>query len=183
MRVPKPRKLRFIQLRLGGESVSVTELTEKQCIKTAQLVKAEYLAGKRGNAARDNITLAQAIDKYVGSRSNILSPSTLRGYNTINDEISMLFRAVYRVQIPPSPPFQKPCSFNDYRVFEMAEKEGFEPSRAFDTPTPLAGEPLRPLGYFSTCGQIFANLINRNNPVSRKPNPQPGNPPARPFWR
>ena len=31
----------------------------------------------------------------------------------------------------------------------LAEKEGFEPSRAFDTPTPLAGEPLRPLGYFS----------------------------------
>ena len=87
MKVPKPRKLSsgnwFIQLRLGGESVSVTELTEKQCIKTAQLVKAEYLAGKRGNAARDNITLEQAIDKYVGSRSNILSPSTLRGYNTI----------------------------------------------------------------------------------------------------
>ena len=32
----------------------------------------------------------------------------------------------------------------------MAQKEGFEPSRAFDTPTPLAGEPLRPLGYFCT---------------------------------
>ena len=30
----------------------------------------------------------------------------------------------------------------------MAQKEGFEPSRAFWTPTPLAGEPLRPLGYF-----------------------------------
>ena len=31
----------------------------------------------------------------------------------------------------------------------MAEKKGFEPLRAFYTPTPLAGEPLRPLGYFS----------------------------------
>ena len=31
----------------------------------------------------------------------------------------------------------------------MAEWEGFEPSRAFWTPTPLAGEPLRPLGYHS----------------------------------
>ncbi len=30
----------------------------------------------------------------------------------------------------------------------LAQKEGFEPSRAFYTPTPLAGEPLRPLGYF-----------------------------------
>ena len=31
----------------------------------------------------------------------------------------------------------------------LAEKKGFEPLRAFYTPTPLAGEPLRPLGYFS----------------------------------
>ena len=32
----------------------------------------------------------------------------------------------------------------------LAEKEGFEPSRQLSHPTPLAGEPLRPLGYFST---------------------------------
>ena len=30
----------------------------------------------------------------------------------------------------------------------MAQKEGFEPSRRLPQPTPLAGEPLRPLGYF-----------------------------------
>ena len=34
-------------------------------------------------------------------------------------------------------------------VLNMAEKEGFEPSRQLSHPTPLAGEPLRPLGYFS----------------------------------
>ena len=32
----------------------------------------------------------------------------------------------------------------------MAEKPGFEPGRRLSHPTPLAGEPLRPLGYFST---------------------------------
>lgn len=46
MKVPKPRKLSsgnwFIQLRLGGESISVTEPTEKKCIKSAQLIKAEF---------------------------------------------------------------------------------------------------------------------------------------------
>ena len=31
----------------------------------------------------------------------------------------------------------------------MAEKEGFEPSRPLARPTPLAGEPLQPLEYFS----------------------------------
>ena len=35
-----------------------------------------------------------------------------------------------------------------FQAFSLAQKEGFEPSRAFYTPTPLAGEPLRPLGYF-----------------------------------
>ena len=31
----------------------------------------------------------------------------------------------------------------------LAEKEGFEPSLRSSRTTPLAGEPLRPLGYFS----------------------------------
>ena len=33
--------------------------------------------------------------------------------------------------------------------FFLAEKEGFEPSLRSSRTTPLAGEPLRPLGYFS----------------------------------
>ena len=33
--------------------------------------------------------------------------------------------------------------------FVLAEKEGFEPSLRSSRTTPLAGEPLRPLGYFS----------------------------------
>ena len=35
------------------------------------------------------------------------------------------------------------------RPLLLAEKQGFEPWRPFADPTPLAGEPLRPLGYFS----------------------------------
>ena len=34
--------------------------------------------------------------------------------------------------------------------FIVAEKEGFEPSLHLSHTTPLAGEPLEPLGYFST---------------------------------
>ena len=33
--------------------------------------------------------------------------------------------------------------------YAMAEKEGFEPSRRQNRPTPLAGAPLQPLEYFS----------------------------------
>ena len=32
--------------------------------------------------------------------------------------------------------------------FLLAQKVGFEPTRRLPQPTPLAGEPLRPLGYF-----------------------------------
>ena len=44
----------------------------------------------------------------------------------------------------------------------MAEKEGFEPSRQLSHPTPLAGEPLRPLGYFSTPVQFWRRERDSN---------------------
>ena len=37
----------------------------------------------------------------------------------------------------------------------MAEKEGFEPSLRFSHTTPLAGEPLEPLGYFCMALSFF----------------------------
>ena len=46
-------------------------------------------------------------------------------------------------------------------LFFMAQKEGFEPSRAFYTPTPLAGEPLRPLGYFCTMLLKYNSMAHR----------------------
>ena len=46
----------------------------------------------------------------------------------------------------------------------MAQKEGFEPSRVFYAPTPLAGEPLRPLGYF--CKPNFLCNIKLPNHIS-----------------
>lgn len=92
MKVPKPRKLPsgtwFIQLRLGGESISVTDASERGCIKEAQAIKAEYLAGKRAPKppepeGKGSVTLTQAIDHYIAARSNKLSPLTIRGYRTI----------------------------------------------------------------------------------------------------
>lgn len=87
MKVPKARKLSsgkwFIQLRLNGESVPVTASTEKECIRIAALVKAEYMAGKRIVNDKSNITLEQAITNYINSKKNTLSPATIRGYNAI----------------------------------------------------------------------------------------------------
>jgi len=90
MKVPEPRKLSsgkwFIQLRLGGESISVSDYDKKECVRQAQLIKAEYLAGKRQRAMEpepESPTLISAIDSYIERRSNTLSPSTLRGYRII----------------------------------------------------------------------------------------------------
>lgn len=94
MNVPKARKLKsgtwFIQLRLGGESIPVTAKTERECIKQAEFVKGQYRVGKREKkedvpveAKQERLTLGEAVDKYISVRTNVCSPSTIRGYNTI----------------------------------------------------------------------------------------------------
>lgn len=90
MKVPEPRKLPsgswFIQLRLGGDSIPVTARSKTTCIKEAQSIKAEYLAGKRKPKepeSKSSYTLTEAIDNYISVRSNKLSPLTIRGYRII----------------------------------------------------------------------------------------------------
>ena len=89
MKTPKPRRMSsgnwFIQLRLGGVSTTVTASTEKECTHMAELVKAEYLTGKRTmqKAAKNTVTVAQAVNNYITVRSNTLSPLTIRGYRII----------------------------------------------------------------------------------------------------
>lgn len=89
MKVPKARKLPsgswFIQMRLGGESVSITRNSEKECVRAAQYTKAEYLAGKREQKRADVPTLGAAIEAYIKARANVLSPASIRGYQIIRD--------------------------------------------------------------------------------------------------
>lgn len=90
MKIPEPRKVSsgkwFIQLRLGGESISISNWDKSACIKEARAVKAEYLAGKRSAPEPESPpapTLTEAIDAYISQRSNTLSPLTIRGYRTV----------------------------------------------------------------------------------------------------
>lgn len=90
MKTPKPKRLPsgswHVQLRLGGESISITEPTEKLCTQKAQLIKAEHLAGKKRNQAEGaGVTLARAIELYCEDRSNGLSPSTIRKYYAVKE--------------------------------------------------------------------------------------------------
>lgn len=87
MKVPEPRKLSsgrwFIQLRLNGVSVPITANTKTDAINQARSIKAEYKANKLSITKENPITLAQAIDDYIKSKQRVLSPSTIRGYQTI----------------------------------------------------------------------------------------------------
>ena len=89
MKIPKAKKMSsgnyFIRLRLGGEEICITESTEKECIRQAQFIKSEYMAGKRQEKEEEKEfpTLSRAIDDYIEARSNTLSPLTIRGYRII----------------------------------------------------------------------------------------------------
>ena len=88
LKIPKAKKLPSgmwrIQLRLNGRSISITEKTEKACIRQAELIKAEYNTGKRFDATAP-LTLSHAIDKYLEDKKNILSPAPIKGYRSIQD--------------------------------------------------------------------------------------------------
>ena len=92
MKIPNPRKLKsgkwFIQLRLGGESITVSNFDKTACVREARAIKAEYQIGKRQvkpdpKDAQPDLTLTAAIDKYLLDKQNTLSPSTIRGYRAI----------------------------------------------------------------------------------------------------
>lgn len=92
MHVPKPRKLPsgrwFIQLRLGGKSICITDPDRRSCVNRATVVKAAYKLEKGSLAVAEQsrptgCTLTALIDRYIESKSNVLSPSTIRGYRAI----------------------------------------------------------------------------------------------------
>lgn len=90
MKVPEPRKLSsgtwFIQLRLGGESISVSALTRADCIRQAQLIKAQHRAGAREKRPDKDLTLRDAMTQYIEKKRAGLDPSTIQGYEKIRDQ-------------------------------------------------------------------------------------------------
>lgn len=118
MNIPKARKLSsgkwFIQMRLGGESVSVSDFDKKACEREAMRLKAEHKAGKR--VPKENpvsekpfLTLDQAIDDYCKSKNNVLSPATIRGYQNIrkNQLKEIMKENIYDLAELPEEDWQK----------------------------------------------------------------------------
>ena len=91
MKIPKARKLSsgtwFIQLRFNGESIPISADTENECIRKAELEKAKYRNNQDRTRKRkhDEKTIEEILEDYITSRKKVLSPSTIRVYNTIKD--------------------------------------------------------------------------------------------------
>lgn len=86
MKIPKARQLPsgawFCRVRIDGQDISITRDTAKEAIAEAMAVKAGI---KEAEKRPKKKTLTAAIDAYIESRQNILSPSTIRGYRIIQD--------------------------------------------------------------------------------------------------
>lgn len=87
MKIPSARKLPsgswFIRVQVDGETISITKPTEKEAIAEAMNLKARLKEAAR-SGGKDQ-TLRQAIDAYIDTRRNVLSPATIRGYMIIRN--------------------------------------------------------------------------------------------------
>lgn len=83
MKIPKAEQLPSgawrCRISVDGVSRSITKPTEKEAIAEAMAIK----AGMKFENKVENITLTRAIDRYIEDRLSILSPSTVRGYRTL----------------------------------------------------------------------------------------------------
>lgn len=86
MKIPQAKKLPSgtwrVQVQVGGQRVSISAPTEKECVAKAVALKAQMDELESSPA---NMTLGTAIDRYIESKDAILSPSTILGYKRIRN--------------------------------------------------------------------------------------------------
>lgn len=70
----------FVQLRIDGESISITRPTEREAVAEAMAIKEGVIKNK--STPLGDKTLTQAIDLWIANNEHRLSPATVRGYVT-----------------------------------------------------------------------------------------------------
>lgn len=82
IKVPKPRQLKSgawnIELRAEGESV--TEATPEACVERARAIRAGYIKTEK---ALPKQSLDSVLKSFIEARTSVLSPATIRGYESI----------------------------------------------------------------------------------------------------
>ena len=83
MKLPKARRLPsgswFVRVQVDGKTICITKPTRKEAEAEAAALKSR---AKQYTSSTDK-SLSEAIDDYIASRENILSPSTIAGYRKI----------------------------------------------------------------------------------------------------
>lgn len=86
MKIPAVRRLPsgsyFCQLRINGQSISITEPTYDLCYAKAVALKAGLIQAKR---APSTLTLRQACQQYIDDRQGIRDVTTLHTYQSYTD--------------------------------------------------------------------------------------------------
>lgn len=82
--IPEPKQLKsgtwFLRFRINGERYSVTADSKDACKAKGIAIKSNLIKAEK---TPQKITLEKACRQYISERENILSPSTVRGYNAI----------------------------------------------------------------------------------------------------
>lgn len=88
MKTPVAKKLPSgawrCQVMVDGQRVSITAATEKEAVAQAMQVKAGLKAAQR-ESSPSQMTVGQAIDRYIESKDSVLSPATVAGYKRIRE--------------------------------------------------------------------------------------------------
>ena len=77
------------QIMYNGKRLSITERDYADCVSRVMDIMAKRAAThgspQHQNRKTQELTLRQAIDIYIESRTNVLSPSTIRGYRSMQE--------------------------------------------------------------------------------------------------
>lgn len=87
IKIPTARQLPsgawYVQLRLNGQSISITKPTEAEAVAEALAIKKGIISVKRQPLG--DKTLSQAVDLWLDDNKDRLSPATTRGYIICRD--------------------------------------------------------------------------------------------------
>lgn len=98
VKVPTARQLPSgswtVQLRINGQSISITKPTQKAAVAEAMAIKSGIMKAKK--KPKSDLTLFDAVGDYISQRENVLSPSTIAGYRVIQRN---RFKDLHRVKV------------------------------------------------------------------------------------
>lgn len=87
MKIPKAVKLPsgswYVNVMVGGKRLSITAPTKRDAEKEAAAIK----SGAKAAQFSQSLSVTQALDRYIDSKSAVLSPATIAGYRRIQKNL------------------------------------------------------------------------------------------------